>query len=151
MKFTATIEQSGKTATGIRVPDEVLKELGQGKRPLVVVTFDGGYSFRTTVGPHAGTSYIPVSAAIREEANVAAGDMVEVDLTLDTEPREVEVPDDLAVALAEDDAASSWFNGLTDSQRKTFVTSVTSAKQPEIRQKRVARAVAALAANQKRP
>lgn len=151
LEFMATIEQSGKTATGIRVPEEALDELGQGKRPRVVVTFDGGYSFRTTVGPHAGGSYIPVSAAIRQEAGVSAGDTVSVELMLDTAPRDVQVPDDLAAALAQDDAARSWFNGLTDSQRKAFVTSVTSAKQPQTRQKRVTRAVEALAARQKRP
>ena len=151
MEFTATIEQSGKTATGIRVPENVLAELGQGKRPRVVVTLDGGYSFRTTVGPHAGASYIPVSAAVRKEAGVSAGGTVSVELTVDTAPREVEVPQDLAAALAQDDAARTWFDGLTDSQRKTFVTSVTSAKQPETRQRRVVRALEALAARQKRP
>jgi hypothetical protein len=66
VEFTATLEQSGKTATGVRVPDAVLESLGGGKRPRVVVTFDGGYSFRTTVGPHAGAFYIPVSAAVRQ-------------------------------------------------------------------------------------
>ena len=149
--FQATVEQTGKTTTGIQVPENVMDQLDQGKRPRVVVTLDGGYSFRTTVGPHAGASYISVSAAIRDEANIAAGEEVTVDVAVDTEPRDVEVPDDLSAALADDDAARSWFEGLTDSQRKTFVTSVTSAKQPETRQRRVARAVSALGAKQKRP
>lgn len=151
MKFTTTIEQTGRTTTGIRVPDEVLEQLGEGKRPRVVVTLDPGYTLRTTLGTHDGAPFISVSAAVRDEANVAAGDVVEVDIRLDTAPREVPVPDDLAAALAEHEAANAWFHGLTDSQRKTFVTSVTSAKKPETRQGRVVRAVEALAARQKRP
>lgn len=151
MRFTATLEQSGKTATGIRVPEEVLDGLGAGKRPRVHVTIDGRYRFRTTVGPHSGGFYVPVSAAVRDDAGIAAGDVLEVELTLDTEAREVEVPDDLAAALTDHPDARAWFDGLTDSQRNTFVVSVTSAKQPETRRRRVERAVTALVAKQKRP
>ncbi len=82
---------------------------------------------------------------------MAGGQQVEVEVVIDDAPREVEVPDDLGAALAADDGARAWFEQLTDSQRKGFVTSVTSAKQPETRQRRVARAVEALTAGQKRP
>lgn len=145
------IEQTGKTTTGIRVPDEILGQLGAGKRPRVVVTLDDGYSLRTTVGSHAGAPFISVAAAVREAAKVAAGDVVEVGIRLDTAPREVHLPDDLATALAEHEAVSEWFHQLTDSQRRVFVTSVISSKKPETRQRRVIRAVDALVAKQKRP
>jgi uncharacterized protein YdeI (YjbR/CyaY-like superfamily) len=71
--------------------------------------------------------------------------------TMDTAPREVEVPGDLAAALAAAPDARAFFDGLTDSQRKGFVTSVTSAKQPETRARRVDGAVAALSQGRKRP
>jgi hypothetical protein len=151
VNLTATIEATGANTTGIRVPEELLEELGQGRRPKVQVVFPNGYVHRTTVGPHAGGAYVSVSAAVRDAAQVAAGDVVDLELTLDTAPREVEVPDDLAAALAADAAARSFFGGLTDSQRKAFVTSVTSAKKPETRQRRVAGALEALAAGRKRP
>lgn len=151
MAFTATVAATGTNTTGIRVPDAVVEALGQGRRPRVVVTIDDGYTFRTTLGTIDGAAFISVSAAVREEAGVAAGDVVEVELTVDTEPRTVEVPDDLAAALAGDPDAASWFASLTDSQRNGFVTSVTGAKQPETRRRRVARAVEALAAHEKRP
>lgn len=151
MRFTATIEQTGRTTTGIRVPDEIVEQLAGGKRPRVVVTLDDGYELRTTLGSHEGAPFISVAAAVREEADVAAGDVVEIDIRPDTAPREVPVPDDLAAALAEDATADEWFHQLTESQRKTFVTSVTSAKKPETRQRRVTQAVEALAAGQKRP
>jgi Pyruvate/2-oxoacid:ferredoxin oxidoreductase gamma subunit len=151
VRFTAPIERTGATTTGIRVPDEIIERLGQGKRPRVVAVLDGGYALRTTVGTHDGSPFLSVSSAVRREAGVEAGDEVTVDLTVDDAPREVEVPDDLAAALADADDARAWFEGLTASQRSTFTTSVTSAKQPETRQRRVAKAVAALAAHEKRP
>jgi hypothetical protein len=151
VRFTATLEATGRSTTGIRVPDEVLAELGQGKRPKVSATFPNGYVHRTTVGPHDGAAFLSVSAAVRESAEVAAGDVIVLDLVPDTAPREVEIPDDLAAAFATAPAAQTFFEGLTDSQRRTFVTSVTSAKKPETRQRRVARAVEALAAGEKRP
>lgn len=151
MRFTTTLEQTGKTTTGIRVPDEVLEGLGQGKRPRVAVALDDRCTFRTTVGSHAGAAFISVSAAVRTDAGIEAGEELEVELVVDTEPREVEVPDDLAGALATDDRARAWFEGLTDSQRRGFVTFVTSAKQAETRARRVEKALAALQAGGKRP
>jgi hypothetical protein len=151
VRFEATIEPTGARTTGIRVPDEIIERLGQGKRPRVVAVLDGGYALRTTVGTHDGAPFLSVSAAVRREAGVEGGDEVTVDLTVDDVPREVEVPDDLAAALAGDDDARTWFAGLTASQRSHFATSVTSAKQPATRQRRVAKAVTALAAHEKRP
>lgn len=151
MKFTATIEQTGKTTTGIRVPEKIVAGLDQGKRPRVAVIIDDGYSFRTTLGSHEGASFISISAAVREAAGIAAHDRVDVDIERDDAPRLVEVPQDLGAALADNDAARAWFEGLTDSQRRIFVDSVSSAKQPETRRRRVEKAVGALAAAKKRP
>ncbi len=41
MRFRTTIQQSGKSATGIRVPDDVIAALDAGKRPAVRVTING--------------------------------------------------------------------------------------------------------------
>ncbi len=41
MRFRTTIQLNGKTATGIEVPEEVIDELGSGKRPPVRVTING--------------------------------------------------------------------------------------------------------------
>jgi hypothetical protein len=92
MRFRTTILQSGKTATGIEVPDEVMEALGSGKRPAVTVTVNG-YSYRSTVATVGGRSMVGLSAEHRAGAGVAGGDEVEVDVELDTAPREVAVPD----------------------------------------------------------
>ncbi|WP_254631570.1 DUF1905 domain-containing protein [Curtobacterium sp. Csp1] len=67
----------------------------------MVVTIDGGYTYRSTIGVMGGQSLVPLSAEHRTAAGVAAGDTVEVTLEVDTLPRSVEVPDDLASAFEE--------------------------------------------------
>lgn len=140
MRFTATLELNGKTATGIEVPASVLSALGPG-RPAVVVTL-GGHSYRTTVGRMGGRSLIPVSAAVREAVGVAAGDVLDVEISPDTAPRTVEVPSDLAEALAAAGASEAW-SRLAYTQQKEWARSVSEAK-PETRARRVAAAVDAV-------
>ena len=110
MKFRATAELGGKTATGIEVPEDVVAALGSGNRPPVTVTI-GGHTYRTTVAWMGGRFLIGLSAENRTAAGVAAGDEVDVEIELDAEPREVEVPADLAEALAQDDAARPTSTG----------------------------------------
>jgi hypothetical protein len=140
MRFHTTILQGGKTATGIRVPDEVMAALGSGRRPPVKVTING-YTYRSTVAVMGGAYMVGVSAEHRAGAGVAGGDEVEVDLELDTAPREVEVPPDLAAALDAEPAARSTFDGLSYSNRSWHVLQVTAARTEETRQRRIARSV----------
>jgi hypothetical protein len=140
--FAATIEQAGKTATGIEVPPEVLESLGAGRRPPLVVTL-GGYTYRTTPGGMGGRTMIPLSAEHRTGAGVHGGDQVDVTVAVDTAPRTVEVPADLAEALA---AASltETFDRLAPSHRKEHVRSVLEAKAADTRQRRIDKVVSKL-------
>lgn len=140
--FRATILQGGKTTTGIHVPDQVVAALGAGKRARVRVTM-GDYSYRSTVAPMRGRFMLPVSAEVRAGAGVAGGDELDVVLELDTEPREVTVPPDLADAIG-DGEARAFFDGLSYTNRLRFVLSVEGAKTAETRQRRIDKAVAAL-------
>jgi Domain of unknown function (DUF1905)/Bacteriocin-protection, YdeI or OmpD-Associated len=143
MKFRATIEQSGKSATGIEVPAAIVESLGQGKRPPVMVTI-GAHTYRTTIGVMGGRSMIPLSAANRSAAGVTAGDEVEVDIALDDQPRQVSVPADFADALSNDSAAQSAFDKMPFSHKQRWVLSITSAKAPETRERRIAKAIEAI-------
>ena len=143
MRFRATVELGGKTATGIEVPTEVVESLGAGKRPPVRVTING-HTYRSTVASMGGRFMLPVSAENRSGAGVAAGDEVDVELEVDTAPREVAVPPDLAHALRRDDAARRFFDGLSYSQKRWFLSGIEEAKKPETRQRRVDKAVAML-------
>jgi hypothetical protein len=143
MRFHTTILQGDKTATGIRVPDEVVEALGAGKRPPVRVTING-YTYRSTVAVMGGTYMVGVSADNRAGAGVAGGDEVDVDLELDTAPREVTVPPDFAAALDAEPTARRTFDGLSYSNRSWHVLSIEGAKSDETRQRRIAKSVDAL-------
>ena len=143
MHFHATLILNGKTATGIQVPDEVVEQLGAGKRPPVRVTI-GSYTYRTTVAPMGGQFWIPVSAENRAGAGINAGDELDVEIEIDTEPREVTVPEDLAAALEAEPAAKQAFDKLSYSNRRLHVLSVQDAKTPETRQRRVEKVMTAL-------
>jgi Bacteriocin-protection, YdeI or OmpD-Associated/Domain of unknown function (DUF1905) len=143
MRFRTTIQQTGKNTTGIPVPDDVVAALGSGKRPAVTVTVNG-YSYRSTVASMGGVSMVSLSAEHRAGAGVAGGDEVEVELELDTAPREVTVPDDLAAALDAEPAARATFDGLSYSNKSWHVLQVTGAKTDETRQRRIAKSVETL-------
>jgi len=140
MNFRTVVELGGKTATGIRVPPEVVEALGSGKKPAVRVTING-YTYRSTIAVYGGEFMLPVSAEVRERAGAAAGDDIEVAVELDTEPRVVEVPDDLAAALATDAEAQQFFEGLSYSNKRRIVLSINDAKTPETRQRRITRTI----------
>lgn len=148
MKFRATVELGGKTATGIEVPEDVVAALGQGSRPPVMVTV-GGHSYRTTVARMGGRFLVPLSAENRTAAGVAAGDEVDVGIEPDTAPREVAVPADLAEALARDDAARAAFDRLSYTHRKEWVRWVEEAKKADTRSARLAKTVEALRAGKR--
>ncbi|MDV7086201.1 YdeI/OmpD-associated family protein [Rhodococcus opacus] len=143
MKFRTTIELGGKTATGFRIPENVVADLGSGKRPAVRVTI-GGHTYRTTVAPMGGVFMIPLSAENRAGAGVAAGDEVDVDVELDTEPRVVTVPPDFAEALDRQPDARKAFDALSYSNQRRHVLSIEGAKTDETRQRRIGKAVDAL-------
>jgi hypothetical protein len=143
MRFTTTVELGGRTATGLVVPDDVVDALGAGKRPPVTVTL-GGHTYRSTVARRGDRYLLPLSAENRAAAGVAAGEQVEVDVEVDTAPRTVEVPADLAAALATDPAARERFDALPYTHRKEHVRAVESAKAEATRQRRVAGVLAAL-------
>lgn len=134
MRFDTTLSQTGNN-TGIEVPPEVIDELGAGKRPAVVVDVNG-YVYASTVGVMGGRFLIPFSSDKRAATGLSGGDAITVTLTLDTTPRTVEVPDDLAAAL---DAAGvrASFDALSPSARKAHVTSVESAKAADTRARRI--------------
>jgi hypothetical protein len=140
--FRATIRVEGRTATGFEVPEAVIERFGVGKRPPVKVTING-YTYRSTVAPFAGPVYmLPLAAEHRNAAGVQGGDEVDVTLELDTAPREVEVPPELAAALAAAPDAKAFFDGLSYSNKRVFTLSVEGTKNPETKARRVEKAIA---------
>ncbi|MGD8195941.1 YdeI/OmpD-associated family protein [Herbiconiux sp. P18] len=140
MKFTATILASGTNNTGIPVPESVVEALDHGRRIPVVVTL-GGHSYRSSIVFYTGRFLIALSAENRAASGVGAGDTVEVEVELDEAPREVEIPEALAAALATESDAASAFAALSYSNKRRIVLSITDAKTDATRDRRVAKAV----------
>jgi hypothetical protein len=134
---------AGNTALGFEIPPEVIEGLGAGKRPPVLVTING-YTYRNTVAVYGGVYMIGVSAENRAEAKVKGGDEADVDLELDTAPREVDVPPELQAALDADPAAKATFEKLSYSNKSWHALQVTTTNNPETRARRIEKNVAAL-------
>lgn len=141
MKFNAIIQLYGNNnQPGIAVPDEVVSELGSGKKPAVIVTI-GNYTYRSTVAAMSGQFLLPISAEHRKGAGVAPGDQVEVDIVLDSEPRVIDVPPDFAASLDLVSDAKQFFDKLSYSNKRRFVISIEEAKTAETRQRRIDKAI----------
>jgi hypothetical protein len=143
MEFTTELLATGGTTTGFVVPDAVVEALGAGRRPKVVVTVEG-HTWRTSIASMGGRFLLGASAAVRDASGISAGQTYTVDVEVDTAPRTVDVPDDLAAALAASPGAAAGWAGLTYSQQRQHAESVLAAKKPETRERRVAGIVDAL-------
>ncbi|MBN3456136.1 DUF1905 domain-containing protein [Mycobacterium sp. DSM 3803] len=143
MKFSTVMFQDGNN-TGIEVPADVVEALAAGKRPAVVVDVNG-YRYRSTVAPMGGKFLIPFSAERRKESGIGGGDAIDVELTVDTEPRTVVVPDDLRAAIDGSPGAAANWERLSYSRQKAHVTAVEGAKAAETRARRIAKVIAELA------
>ena len=137
-RFEAVLEDN---APGVvfELPFDPKEELGRARAPVRVTI--GGFTFRTTVAVYGGRALIGVNRANREAAGVEAGDRVAVEVELDTEPREVDVPAELAEALKPDTALQAFFDGLSYTHRCEYAAWVAEATREETRRRRAATAV----------
>jgi Domain of unknown function (DUF1905)/Bacteriocin-protection, YdeI or OmpD-Associated len=146
--FTTVVQKAeGINATGIHVPAEAVAALGTQKRPKVKVSVNG-YTYRSTVAPYGNVFMLPLNQEHRAAAGVEAGEEVEVTLELDTEPRTVDIPDELRTALASKAGALEAFEALSYTNRKEAVRQVTEAKAQETRDRRIANIVSQLGSNE---
>jgi hypothetical protein len=143
MKFSGELQATGGNTTGFQIPDAAVEELGGGGRPKVVVTVNG-YTFRSSIARMGGEYWLGVSAERRTAAGISAGDLLDLEIELDTAPRQIEVPDDLAAALDADPAAKEFWGSVSYSNQRWHVEQVTGARKAETRAARVAKSVAML-------
>ncbi|MEV0793695.1 YdeI/OmpD-associated family protein [Kribbella sp. NPDC050459] len=143
MKFTAELLATGKNTAGFEVPDSVVESLDGGGRPKVSVTVNG-YTFRTSIARMGGRYLLGFSADRRTEAGVTPGEVLEVEVELDTAPRELEIPEPLATALAADPEAKAFWETLSYSNRQWHTLQVTSAKTDATRDRRIEKSLTAL-------
>jgi hypothetical protein len=137
--FETTLTASGNN-TGIVVPDNVIEQLGAGRRPPVLVAVNG-YEYRSTVAVMGGRYLIGLSAAVRKATGLVGGDPIRVTLTVAASPRAVEIPADFATALDADEAARQFFGALSNSLQRYHVDNINAAKSPDTRQRRIDKAI----------
>ena len=143
MRFTTTVLNNDKTATGIEIPTAIVDGLGAGKRPKVYVTIND-YTYRSSIAVMNGKFMVGISAENRAGCHVSGGDVIDVEITVDNDARRVDVPAELARALASDRAAKAKYEALSYSNQLRHALAVSTAKTEETRQRRLASVLAAL-------
>jgi hypothetical protein len=141
VKFRTTVLQTGKNTAGFQITEEIVTELGAGRKPPVKMTINGSYTYRSSIASMGGVYMVSLSAENRANAGVKGGDEVDLEIEVDTEPRKMTVPDDLAAALDADPEAKKFFEGLSYSNQRRHIEPIEQAKTPETRQRRIEKSV----------
>ncbi|WP_404383942.1 YdeI/OmpD-associated family protein [Knoellia locipacati] len=140
LTLTAVLEPRGP-AGALPFTDEQVAALGDGVRTFPVTVTIGGTTLQLRLARMGGESLVGFSKAARTEAGVEVGDTVTFTITAATGPRTVEVPGDLAAALAADSAVAQAFDAMAYTHRKEYVRWVTEAKREQTRVDRIAKTV----------
>jgi hypothetical protein len=138
VRFDATLATRGSGHI-VALPFDVREEFGAARVPVRVTI--NGHAFRTTTMRYGGVDYIGLNREVRDSAHVSSGDRIGVELERDTEPREVDVPPELAQVLAGDAAAKEAFDSLSYTHRKEYALWIAEAKRDETRSRRLAKAL----------
>lgn len=135
----------GDDLFSIPVPFDPKALFGRANAPIVVAI--GKHSYRSTITNMGGSPWVPFRKSNREAAGIT-DDLasIEVTLTLDEAERTVEVPEDLAAALAGIAGAQEAWDKLSFTARREHVEGIEGAKRPETRASRVAKAIKAVKA-----
>jgi hypothetical protein len=138
--FTATIQDAGGGGAFVEVPFDVEAAFGS-KRPKVKAMIER-VPYRGTLTRMGTECYIlGIRKEIREQTGKTFGDLVEITVQEDTEPRVVEIPAELMRALEADSEASALFEKLSYTHQREYVTWIEEAKKVETRQRRIMKTI----------
>jgi hypothetical protein len=147
--FTAIIQNAGGGGAYVEVPFDVEKAFGS-KRPKVKATIDGipyrGTLVRTPAlapGASVGTEchLLLILKSIREQTGKTFGDEVHLTVEADTSPRVVKLPEGLKRAFQTEKEAKAFFEKLSYTHQKEYVSWINDAKKEETRQARVIKTI----------
>jgi hypothetical protein len=141
--FETTIVRDGSTCF-IPVPFDPKPVFGKVRAPVKVTV--NGHTYRSTIAAMGDGPCIPLRRSNREAAELEGGEVLEVTLEADTEPREIAPPSDLARALKAAPPAWDRWRELSYSHQREYVEAIEEAKKPETRTRRIAGAVRTVAA-----
>lgn len=140
-KFNAEIKKiEGKDGAYIEIPFDV-EEVYGAKRVKVKATFDG-VEYRGSIVKMGLPCYIiGITKEIRKKIEKEPGDIIEVTIEKDEEDRVVETPTDFKERIELDNNIKEFWNTLSFSMQKKYVTWITSAKKEDTRNKRIDTAI----------
>jgi hypothetical protein len=139
-RCTVVIETREAGGSAAPLPFDPKEAFGRARAP-VLVTVGAHEPFRTTIASYEGRAWIGFRKAQLAEMGLRAGDHVDLLVELDEEPREVEVPAELAAALEGDPVAAAAFEELSYSHRREYARWVAEAKRDSTRTDRAAKSV----------
>jgi bacteriocin resistance YdeI/OmpD-like protein/uncharacterized protein DUF1905 len=134
--FTAVIQNAGGGGAFVEVPFDVEQAFGS-KKPKVKATIEGVPYRGTLVRMGTECHVLIILKGIREQIGKTFGDEVTISVEPDTEPRLIEIPPDLAKELKKDKEANAFFDKLSYTHQKEYVTWINEAKKQETRQNRI--------------
>ncbi len=136
-KFEAEIKKvEGKDASYIEIPFDVEKEFSA-KRVKVKALFDD-VEYRGSIVKMGLPCYmIGVTKEIRNKIGKTYGDIINVIIEKDVEERNIEIPEKLKVRFNDNKDAYEFYESLSYSQKKKYITWINSAKKDETLDKRI--------------
>jgi hypothetical protein len=149
--FKAVIQNASGASGGaafVEVPFDVEKAFGS-KKPKVKAMIEG-VPYRGILTRMGGPNHILIILkGIREQIGKTFGDEIKITVELDTEPRVIEVPEDLMKALKKEKTARSVFDALSYTHRREYVMWINEAKREETRKNRIVKAIEMLKKGEK--
>jgi hypothetical protein len=134
---------------GVEVPFDVRELYGEARPPVRGTV--NGVAFRSRLMVYGGATWLGLRNELRREAGLSDGDPVSVEIERDDAPREVELPAELAAALASDSVAAGTYESLSFTHRREYAEWIADAKKEETRTRRVAKALEMLRDGVKHP
>jgi hypothetical protein len=138
--FTAVIQNAGGGGAFVNIPFDVESVFGA-KKPRVRAMIEG-VAYRGILTRMGGDQHmLIILKGIREQIGKTFGDEITITVEADTEPRVVDIPEDLAKELKKDKEAGAFFDKLSYTHRKEYVHWINEAKREETRQNRIAKTI----------
>jgi bifunctional DNA-binding transcriptional regulator/antitoxin component of YhaV-PrlF toxin-antitoxin module len=149
LRFSAPMQEASGGGRWVEIPADVAATFPEKRAPVCAVV--NGHEYRSRISAYGGRSYLGLRAELRREAGIDVGDVLDIELTIDDQPRVVEEPSEFATALAGSPEARQRFDALSYTHRKEYARWVGEAKRQETRDRRAAKSVEMLLAGIRTP
>ena len=150
IEFDAVVQGDGRGAW-VDIPFDLKTTYGKGNLVPIVATFAPGVTYQGSLAKMGGScAMLLLRSDIRVQlGDPQPGDPIHVRIDLDSAPRVVTLPDDVAALVDANPKAAATWQGLSPTHRREYARWIEDAKRPETRQRRVDETVARLAHGEK--